>query len=122
MKNYQTILVVDDHEISRLLPGLILRPFGFTVYERRNGFEALQTLKSIPITAVLLDIFMHGISGLDILRLLKNDPKMYQMRIIAYTTIDGEDDINEYLTKGFDAVLAKPITSKKLLELLVLRE
>lgn len=118
MREYQTILIVDDNGINRLLPGLILRPFGFSIYECENGFEAIQLIKKVPISAVLLDISMPGMSGLDVLKILKNDENTKKIIVIAYTSTVSEKESQDLLDKGFDAVLLKPITSEKLLDIL----
>lgn len=118
MREYQTILVVDDNGINRLLPGLILRPFGFSIYECENGFEAIQLIKKVPISAVLLDISMPGMSGLDVLKVIKQNSNTQKIIVIAYTSTSTENETQKLLLNGFDAVLLKPITSDKLLKIL----
>lgn len=114
----KSILVVDDNGINRLLPGLILRPFGWTVYEAVGGLEALKVLKDIEISCVLLDISMPDISGLEVLKVLRKSLKLQDMKIVAYTGYAQQKDINHLLSLGFDAVLIKPLTSIKLLGVL----
>ncbi len=114
----KSILVVDDNGINRLLPGLILRPFGWTVYEAVGGLEALKTLKDIEISCVLLDISMPDISGLEVLKVLRKSLKLQDMKIVAYTGYAQQKDINHLLSLGFDAVLIKPLTSMRLLKIL----
>lgn len=111
-------MVVDDNGINRLLPGLILRPFGWTVYEADGGLEALNSLKDIEISCVLLDISMPDISGLEVLKVLRKRPELRHIQIVAYTGYAQQKDINRLLSLGFDAVLIKPLTSIKLLRLL----
>lgn len=114
----KSILVVDDNGINRLLPGLILRPFGWTVYEAVGGLEALKALKDTEISCVLLDISMPDISGLEVLKVLRKKPEFQHIKIVAYTGHAQHKDINHLLSLGFDAVLIKPLTSNKLLALL----
>ena len=118
MREYKTILVVDDNEINRILPGLILRPFGFSIYECQNGFEAVQVIKKIPISAVLLDISMPGMSGLEVLKVIRGNTEIDHPTVIAYTSTSSDVETEELLAHGFDAVLLKPITSEKLLSIL----
>jgi len=112
---FNSILVVDDNGINRLLPGLILRPFGWTVYEATGGLEALKILKDTEISCVLLDISMPDISGLEILKVLRQKPESHHLKIVAYTGYAQEKDVNYLLSLGFDAVIIKPLTSMKLL-------
>ena len=118
LKKSKSILVVDDNGINRLLPGLILRPFGWTVYEAAGGLEALKTLKDIEMSCVLLDISMPDISGLEVLKAVRKKPEFQSIKVVAYTGHAQQSDINHLLSLGFDAVLIKPLTSMKLLAVL----
>ena len=114
----KSILVVDDNGINRLLPGLILRPFGWIVHEADGGLAALEILKTIHITCVLLDISMPEVSGLDVLEDLRRDSKFVALKVVAYTAYAQPQDVARLLSLGFDAVLIKPLTSVKLLDVL----
>lgn len=116
----KTILVVDDNGINRLLPGLILRPFGWQVHESENGLDAFTQLREHPITCVLLDISMPDISGLKVLSDLRNSADFMNLKIVAYTAYATEADISHLISLGFDAVLLKPLTSRALLDILQL--
>lgn len=117
MTSKKSILVVDDNPINRILPGLILRPFGFVVHEAENGFEALKRINEIEISFILLDISMPDMDGMVVLNYLRSDPGS-AIRIVAYTAFATESDVSGLLSRGFDAVLLKPLTSKKLLSIL----
>lgn len=114
----KSILVVDDNGINRLLPGLILRPFGWDVHEVDSGLAAQEILSKANFECVLLDISMPGLSGLDVLSALRANKKFNGLKIIAYTAYMQEDEIEHFLQLGFDAVLIKPLTSIKLLDIL----
>ena len=114
----KTILVVDDSGINRLLPGLILRPFGWEVHEVDGGLAALAILKKTPISCVLLDISMPVVSGLDVLEDLRRDQRFQAIKVVAYTAYAEQEDVSRLLELGFDAVLIKPLTSAKLLDVL----
>jgi len=114
----KSILVVDDNGINRLLPGLILRPFGWAVYESESGLDALEKLKTLDAACVLLDISMPDISGLEVLDDLRSNAKYRDLKIVAYTAYATSDDISHLKSRGFDAVLIKPLTSRKLLDIL----
>ncbi len=114
----KTILVVDDNGINRLLPGLILRPFGWEVYEVDGGCAAFEILKKINIDCVLLDLSMPEVGGLDVLKDLRANVNFHALKIVAYTGYVSPDDSYKLISLGFDAVLTKPLTSIKLLEVL----
>jgi chemotaxis family two-component system sensor histidine kinase/response regulator PixL len=114
----KTILVVDDNVINRLLPGLILRPFGWHVYESENGVDALEQLQKHQISCVLLDISMPDISGLEVLSDLRKNKAFAALKIVAYTAYATQADVAHLTSIGFDAVLIKPLTSRTLLDVL----
>jgi CheY-like chemotaxis protein len=118
IKKSKSILVVDDNGINRLLPGLILRPFGWDVYESEGGVDALEILKNTSISCVLLDISMPEVSGLDVADELRCDARFDHLIIIAYTAYAHLQDVSSLLGLGFDGVLVKPLTSAKLLDML----
>ena len=118
MSNEKSILVVDDNGINRLLPGLILRPFGWCVHECANGLDAIYAIRKIAVSCVLLDISMPDISGLDVLSELKKEQESINIKIIAYTAYAKPEEVQNLKKLGFDAVLLKPLTSKKLLEII----
>ncbi len=113
----KSILVVDDKGINRLLPGLILRPFGWTVHEVDSGLNVLPVLKNLDVACVLLDISMPDISGLDVLKNIRASSGYGSIKVIAYTAYATHDDTDHLLGLGFDAVLIKPLTSSQLLEI-----
>ena len=113
----KSILVVDDKGINRLLPGLILRPFGWTVHEVDSGLNVLPMLKNLDVACVLLDISMPDISGLDVLKNIRASSGYGSIKVIAYTAYATHDDTDHLLGLGFDAVLIKPLTSSQLLEI-----
>ncbi len=112
----KSILVVDDKGINRLLPGLILRPFGWTVHETASGLDILSELESFDVDCVLLDISMPDISGFDVLKNIRASSKHGGVKVIAYTAYATHEDTDQLIGLGFDAVLIKPLTSSQLLE------
>jgi len=113
----KSVLVVDDKGINRLLPGLILRPFGWTVHETDSGLDVLSMLKKFDVACVLLDISMPDISGLDVLKTIRSSSAFSDIKVIAYTAYATHDDKDHLMGLGFDAVLIKPLTSSQLLQI-----
>ena len=102
------ILIVDDEKIMReSLAGWLLRD-GHDVETAKSGEEALEKLNATHYNILLLDIKMEGISGLDVLKHVKeNDPDVAVVMITAYgsisTAIDAmKNGAADYLLKPFD--------------------
>ena len=114
------VLVVDDNGMSRLLPGLILRPFGFNVHESFSVKDTIEILDQVDVSVVLVDINMPETDGYEILKLIQSHPTSKPSKIIAYTADVTPAIEAQMQKKGFDAVLMKPLTSQNLF--LVLRD
>ena len=118
MPTSKSILVVDDNGINRIVPGLILRPFGWTVHEAESGLDALEQIDRLDVSCVLLDISMPEMSGLEVLDVLWRNKKLSELKVIAYTAYATGDELSQLENRGFDAILIKPLTSQKLINAL----
>ena len=102
------ILIVDDELIMReSLAGWLERD-GHTVKTAASGEEALEKIKDVHFDILLVDIKMEGISGLDVLRKVKeSDPDAEVVMITAYGSIPSaieamKDGAFDYMLKPFD--------------------
>ena len=112
------VLLVDDNEINRSVARYLLAHWGTTLHEASNGAEALALLQSQPFEVVLLDIQMPGLSGLDVLRQLRQhpDPQRAATPAIAFTANAFRADAERYLAAGFTDYLTKPFSEDSLYE------
>jgi CheY-like chemotaxis protein len=107
--NKLTILAVDDskimqHEIKRALEDK------YNVLVADNAVDALSVIYHQDIAALLLDVSMPGVDGLELCRTVRNLPQFQNLPIIMLTARDGAFDkvqgrlagATEYLTKPFD--------------------
>lgn len=111
------LIVVDDNDTNRLLPGLFLRPLGHEVHEFASASQALDWLATHPCDIVLLDISMPQFSGLQLCQQLRKQAQFNDLKIIAYTAHAMPDELKLLETAGFDKILLKPIRSHELLEI-----
>jgi two-component system response regulator PilR (NtrC family) len=101
------ILVVDDEEILQDVLGLLLRKEGYRSFAARSGEEALMLLDKEPIDLVLLDLMLPGMSGLEVLRQIRQrDPEQVIVVITAFSSIEGaieamRDGAFHYIPKPF---------------------
>jgi CheY-like chemotaxis protein len=61
---------------------------------------------------------MPEISGLDVLQLIRSTDEFHDLTVVAYTAYATAEDAHHLVDQGFDAVLIKPLTSRKLLDIL----
>jgi serine phosphatase RsbU (regulator of sigma subunit)/DNA-binding response OmpR family regulator len=109
-----TVLLVDDDETKRYVLGTWLRRAGYTVTEVGTGQEALTS--SAAADVVLLDVNLPDMSGFEVCRRIKADPRTASVPVIqvSATAIDVTARAHG-LTQGADAYLAQPTEPEELL-------
>jgi CheY-like chemotaxis protein len=112
------VLVIDDDEAKRYLLATWLRRAGHTVIEGATGREALE--KAGAAELVLLDVNLPDISGYDVCRQLKSDPRTAAIPVVqvSATAIEVSDRALG-LTQGADAYLTEPTDPEELLAVVV---
>ncbi len=112
------VLIVDDQEVNRILPRTHLDRLGVPNAEAEDGPSALARIAQERFDAVLLDISMPGLSGLDVCRAVRADPAQAGVKLIAYTAHAFQTTTEEIMAAGFDGILVKPIRRDTLLQAL----
>ena len=110
----RTIVVVDDNADHRDLMQEILQPLGFTVLTADDGPRALELISGIRPDAFLLDIFMPGMSGWDLLARLRALGHTAPAIMLSANIGDGASAIEE--DARHDDTLAKPFDMRQLLD------
>ena len=110
------ILIVDDHTLFRSCIKLVLqRHEGFKVVgEASDGLEGVKRAIQLKPDVVLLDLHMPGTSGLEALRLLKED--LPETQVVMLTVSEDAEDLLETLRAGARGYLLKNIDTEFLLE------
>jgi signal transduction histidine kinase/CheY-like chemotaxis protein len=93
------ILLVDDDEVTRYLLGDSLTKLGFNVVEAQNGREAIQSLGDHILAGVLLDIIMPDLTGIEVLREIRNNTSTEQVPVIVHSSKDLSSQELEELSK-----------------------
>jgi len=113
--NGKKILIVEDHADSAELLKDQVGQFGYpTPLVVTNGSEALQKAYEENPDIILLDIVLSGMSGLEVARKLKADPRTRAIPILAVTAKAMPGDREMCLQSGCDGYLAKPFFSQNL--------
>ena len=103
------ILVVDDDPRNRKLLEEYLNAAGYEVRVAFDGRTALAEAAERPPDLVLLDVMMPDLSGLEVCRQLKNDPKTRLCQVVLVTALDGAPHRVQGLDTGADDYIAKPV-------------
>ena len=110
-----TVLVVDDNEQNRELLEAYLEDMAeVRIVSAGNGIEALQKVESDRPELILLDIMMPKMSGFEVCKRLKADPKTRDITVVMVTALNETSDVERAAECGTDDYLAKPIDRKAL--------
>lgn len=110
------VWVVDDEPVNRALARAILSRAGCRVREFESAGQVMDALSSEVPMAVVTDIRMPGISGTQLMRLMRSRPDLPSIRYVAYTAHCDPDAAGALESAGFDAVLYKPVTYSQVLQ------
>jgi len=106
------ILVVDDDSSMRRALNLTLSSMGFTVIEAARGEEALSLVRVSWFDAILLDVEMPGMGGVETCRNIRRS--IPRLPILILTVLDSEDDKVLALDAGADDYITKPFQLREL--------
>ena len=116
MDTSKHILVVDDEADIVELVSYNLKKEGFGVDSALNGETALGKIRKGKYDLVVLDLMLPGIQGMELCRILRNDPKTETLPIIMLTAKGEEVDKILGLEMGADDYIAKPFSPRELVQ------
>ena len=103
------ILLVEDNEMNLDMLSRRLQRAGFEVEVAADGSEALNRVREKEYGLVLLDHMMPGLSGLDVLRLLRATYTAEQLPVIMVTALNDSEKIVEAISAGANDYVTKPL-------------
>lgn len=117
-KDPKSILVVDDNEDIRNLLSLVLQKQGYEVFLAPGGAEALEIVKNNDLDLILLDVMMPGLSGLEVLSLIRENKnkKISEIPVMMITAASTVSDIDAAVEIGASAYIIKPFRNENLIE------
>ena len=111
--NKKLLIVEDDEALRKILQLLLENSYDTTV--AMNGKQGLEMATSQRPDLILMDIMMPEMDGLEVLRRLKEDPKMARIPVILLTAKGGDENIYGGYQLGADYYIPKPFTNAQLL-------
>jgi DNA-binding response OmpR family regulator len=109
------ILIVDDETINLDFFDVMLSKLGFTVEKADDGVEALEKVKKFLPDLILLDNIMPRMTGWELTRILKSDPKYKDIPIVMFSAMDDVKDKVEGFELGVDDYITKPYNFSEVL-------
>jgi HAMP domain-containing protein/CheY-like chemotaxis protein/signal transduction histidine kinase len=110
------VLIVDDDVRNIFALGSVLERHDMKVIAAQNGREAIATLKKSPdISVALMDIMMPEMDGYETIKLIRKDPALRRLPIVALTAKAMKGDREKCIDAGASDYLAKPVNTEQLL-------
>ncbi|NOX09878.1 MAG: chemotaxis protein CheY [Gammaproteobacteria bacterium] len=111
------ILIVDDFSTMRRIIKNLLRDLGFdNTTEADDGATALPILQAGGIEFLVTDWNMPGMTGLDLLKAVRADPKLASLPVLMVTAEQKREQIIEAAQSGVNGYIVKPFTAVTLKE------
>ncbi len=115
------IMIVDDDPISVAIVKALLTA-DYDVITNASGLQAMGHLqKNEPPDLILLDIIMPGMDGMQVLKKLKEEPRLAEIPVIFLTSMDSPEIALEGYLSGADDFVQKPV-NEELLKLKIQRQ
>jgi CheY-like chemotaxis protein len=113
------VLVVDDDVRNIFALSSVLERRGMTVLSAGTGREAIETIETTPdLAIVLMDIMMPEMDGYETMQVIRQNPALRRLPIIALTAKAMKGDRERCLEAGASEYLAKPVNTEQLLSAL----
>jgi len=112
------ILTVDDSPSVRKMVEFSLKSKGYTMGAAGDGLEALELLNQEPYDAIILDVNMPRMNGLEFLEKRLEIEEIADIPVIMLTTEGQDEDRDKAISLGATAYIIKPFKPSQLLELL----
>jgi CheY-like chemotaxis protein len=109
------LIADDDHSVAECLE-ILLGLSGYEVFVACDGQEAVMKARKVVPDLILLDMIMPKLSGFDACKIIKNDPVLQKIHVIALTSLPQMGDVEKVYAAGADDYMHKPFDNGRLLE------
>lgn len=111
-----TVVVVEDNPMNMKLLEQALGIAGYATVRSSDGENLADLVVSSKAGLVLMDIQLPRISGIDLLKRLRADPRTSSVPVLAVTAFADAESVAGFRREGFDEVITKPISIRRLLD------
>ncbi len=110
------LLVVEDNELNRKIVSQMLQNYGFQVSTAENGLDCLRLLQDYDFELILMDMQMPVMDGYETTAIIRQDPRIQHLPIIAMTAHAMTGDREKCLACGCTSYISKPFKAEQLTE------
>lgn len=104
------VLIVEDNDLNMKLFNDLLVAHGYGTLQTKDGVEALALAREHRPDLILMDIQLPEVSGLQVIRWIKEDDELRMIPVIAVTAFAMKGDEEKIREGGCEAYIAKPIS------------
>jgi len=104
------ILVVDDEPDTADMLAEMMKLNGYRVLKSNDGAQAMRMVVRVKPDLVMLDIMMPDVSGFEVLRFMRRDPRLEQIPVLVVSAKSTPDEIQAGLNAGANLYLTKPVS------------
>ncbi len=110
----QRILVVEDDQNLSEMFRVALERGGYVVQSARELVTAIRALNHLTPSAIMLDLMLPGIRGLELCRYVRRDTQLPSIPIIVVSALNDKESVRGAMEAGADVFIAKPVDWKEL--------
>ena len=114
----KTILVIEDNKLNMKLVNGLIKIGKYRMIEAVDAESGIQLIREQRPDLVLMDIQLPGMDGLSATKIIKADPELKDIPIVALTSYAMQGDEEKALAAGCTGYITKPIDTRKFLETL----
>jgi CheY-like chemotaxis protein len=117
MKEF-TILIIEDNQLNMKLVRSMLKLEHYQVLEANDAEDGILLAREHLPDLILMDIQLPGIDGLDATRIIKEEPILKHIPVVALTSYAMQGDEEKAISAGCNGYIAKPIDTRNFLDIL----
>ena len=114
----KSILVIEDNELNMKLVRSLLQLGQHHIFEARDAESGIQVAREHTPDLILMDIQLPGMDGLHATRIIREDPQLTGVPVVALTSYAMQGDEQKATEAGCTGYISKPIDTRKFLDIL----
>ncbi len=112
----KTILVIEDNKLNMKLVNGLIKIGKYRMLEAVDAESGIELIREQRPDLVLMDIQLPGMDGLSATKVIKEDPELKDIPIVALTSFAMQGDEEKALAAGCTGYITKPIDTRNFLE------
>lgn len=113
-----TVLIIEDNQLNMKLVRSMLTLAHYQVLEAKDAEDGILLAREHLPDLILMDIQLPGIDGLDATKIIKDDPILKHIPVVALTSYAMQGDEEKAISAGCNGYIAKPIDTRNFLDIL----